>query len=311
MQEQFDIELKTVGTQETGLPPLSAPDLSLAFAFGSGLIMSAFVLAVIGFMESIAVAQAVAGTDSASSLDSNLELVAFGLANFAGAFFTSFPVAGGFSRTAVSAKAGSISQLSGAVTACVVLLALLFLMPLFTCLPYCALACIIEVAVASIIDITAFRTAWSVSKPEFAVSAATAIAVLVLGIELGILIGAAVSIAAVLLHSANPHMARLGRVVVLGANVDLPQPGSKGSGADLDTEPISGVAAVCAYDAGTWRNVARVKDTIEPPRTIILRVDTAITFAAAAAITQEVLGLVAGCRPADFAVAVAVARVDC
>ena len=81
------------------------------------------------------------------------------------------------------------------------------MMPVFEFLPYCALACIIEVAVVGLIDFHGFKTAWRVSKPEFTVSVVTFVAVLGLGIELGVLIGAGISLAIVLRRAASPNTA--------------------------------------------------------------------------------------------------------
>ena len=269
-----DIEIKVVGPQPSGLPPLSTPDFDLALS-SSALVTSALIIAIIAFMEAFAVAHAVAPPPSdkdggAADLDANQELIALGAANLVGACFSHFPVAGGFGRTAVSAKAGSRSQLSGVVTGVLVLLALLFLMPLFETVPYAALAAIIEIAVLGIVEVTALRTAWRVSRPAFWVSMSTLVAVLGLGFEFGLFVGTAISIGALVVKMSHPHMAVLGRTTEDGA------------------EPDTGNRMA----AGSWRDTTRVKQAVPPANGTVLRVDGAINFASSAAILAKVTALV-------------------
>ena len=85
-------------------------------------------------------------------------------------------------------------------------------MPAFTYFPYGVLAAIIEVAVVGLVDVDAFVTSWRVFKPEFIVSSFTFISVLGLGIEIGVLMGAALSVCFALRRAAVPRVVILGRV---------------------------------------------------------------------------------------------------
>eukprot|EP00939_MAST-03C_sp_MAST-3C-sp1_P004901 g4901.t1 len=246
----YDIELKIVGSQPEGIKSPAAPSFSTMFT--STVFMSALVIAIIGFMESYAVAVSTQPPEDLADgkgVEANTDLVALGLSNVVGSFFNGYPIAGSFGRTAVSSRSGAKSTLSGAITAIFVIIVLLAMMPLFKYLPYCALACIIEVAVTGLIDVRSVMTAYRVSKSEFWVTLGTFVGVLALGIEIGVLIGAGLSIAFVLRRAAAPHMVQLGKV-----DSNVPEFG------------------------GTWRDTTRFKDAICPSETIILRVDAAIFF---------------------------------
>lgn len=110
------------------------------------LAPAAVVVAFVGFVEPISVAKAVAARDN-YKIDSSQELKALGLANTAAAFFSGFPVAGSFSRTAVQHQAGGRTQAASIMTALMIVIVLLFLTPLFYYLPNSALAAVILVAV--------------------------------------------------------------------------------------------------------------------------------------------------------------------
>eukprot|EP00940_MAST-03C_sp_MAST-3C-sp2_P002087 g2087.t1 len=257
----YDVDLKIVGSQPEGIRTPTAPSFNAMFK--TSVFMSALVIAVIGFMESYAVAvstQPAKDVAEGKSVEANTDLVALGLSNVVGSFFNGYPIAGSFGRTAVSSRSGATSPLGGAVTAIFVIIVLLAMMPLFKYLPYCALACIIEVAVTGLIDFKSISTAYRVSRSEFWVTVGTFIGVLALGIEVGVLIGAALSVAMVLRRAAAPNMVQVGKV-----KSDVPHFG------------------------GTWRDTTRFKDTIKPPETVILRVDAAIFFANCGAIQAQCL----------------------
>ena len=208
--------VSTVGEVPSGLPRLTLPWLTgggVALQPGEMrlLVPIALAIALVGFMESIAVAKVYASRNR-YDLDADQELKALGLANIAGAFAQAFPVTGGFSRTAVNAQSGARSQLSSLVSVVVIIVTLLFLTPLFYHLPKAILAAIIVVAVAGLVDVAGARELWRVDRRDFALMLATFVVTLVFGIEEGILAGAALSVAVVLHQIAQPHIAVLGRI---------------------------------------------------------------------------------------------------
>jgi SulP family sulfate permease len=214
--------VQVVGTVPSGLPTPAFPGLSVPGLPGvagvslgledlTGLLPIALAISLVGFMESIAVAKVYASRGR-YDIDADQELRALGAANLAAALFQAFPVTGGFSRTAVNAQAGARSQISSLISAAVIAVTLLFLTPLFYHLPKAILAAIIVVAVAGLVDIRGAQELWRVDRRDFALMVATFGATLTLGIEEGILVGAALSVTVVLHQIARPHIAVLGRM---------------------------------------------------------------------------------------------------
>jgi SulP family sulfate permease len=201
--------LAIVGTVPAGLPVPRADFLSWTLA--QDLLPIALAIALVGYMESIAVAKSFAAKNG-ERIDPSQELTALGVANLVGSFFLSYPAAGGFGRTAVNAQAGARTPLASMLSAAVVALTLLFLTPLFTFLPNALLAAIILVAVASLFDIKEIRFLWGANRTDLALLVITFAATLFLGIEEGILIGVAVSMLSFVYQASRPHMARLGRM---------------------------------------------------------------------------------------------------
>lgn len=162
-------------------------------------------------MESVSVAKALAARNR-EKIYPNQELVALGVANLGAGVTGAYPVAGGFGRSVVNFAAGARTPLASLITAGLVALAVLFLSPLFHSIPNTALAAIIIVAVSNLIDIPTIRETWRYNKADAASLAATFVAVLVIGIEKGIMIGVAVSLVLYLWRTSRPHMAVVGRV---------------------------------------------------------------------------------------------------
>jgi SulP family sulfate permease len=166
----------------------SLPPLSVLMSHLQALLPVALTIALVGYMESIAVAKVYATRDRVS-LDPNRELVALGLANFVGAFFRAFPTTGGFSRTAVNDQAGARTTVASLASAGVVALTLLFLTPLFTQLPNAILAAIVLVAVSKLVHPGEPARLWQTDRRDFLVFAATFASTLLIGIEEGIIVG--------------------------------------------------------------------------------------------------------------------------
>ncbi|MFT4604085.1 MAG: SulP family sulfate permease [Rhodothermales bacterium] len=246
--------LSLIGAIPAGLPAASLPSLSAVDA--KSLVPAALVIALVGYMESIAIAKSMAHRHG-YRIDASGELRALGLANIAGAFLQAFPTTGGLSRTAVNEQAGARSNLAGIVAALVVVLVLLFLTASFYYLPKAVLGAIILVAVAGLVDIREFRRLWRVSKSEFGLAALTAAATLFMSVEAGILIGVVASLAIVVQRSSRPHTAVLGRL-----------PGTS-----------------------TFRNIARNTEAETIPEILAYRIDASLYFANIEFITDQVLEL--------------------
>ncbi len=146
------------------------------------------------------------------TIDADQELRALGVANIGAAISGGYPVTGGLNRSVVNFTAGANTGLAAIVTALLIAFTLAFLTPLFHFLPKAALAAIIVVAVAKLIDYLSFIRTWRYNGLNGFSQTATFAAVIALGVELGIMIGAALAIALYLWRTSRPHMAVVGRV---------------------------------------------------------------------------------------------------
>ncbi|MFP4634499.1 MAG: SulP family inorganic anion transporter [Nitriliruptoraceae bacterium] len=192
-----------LGDVPAGLPtptlPLAPLDTIVA------LLPGALIISLLSYLEGISVARAVAAR-TGDRIDPDRELVASGAANLAAGVVQAFPVAGGFSRTAVNHTAGARTPLASVVTALGVLLALLVLAPLFTTLPEVVLAAVVLVAVAKLVDIRGAIHTWKVDRSDGFALLITFGATLLLGVELGIGVGVAASLLITLWRVGVPHL---------------------------------------------------------------------------------------------------------
>ncbi|MEC7963809.1 MAG: sulfate permease [Pseudomonadota bacterium] len=208
----FDLEaqgVKIVGEVPMGLPPLSAPSFS-AEIWGS-LFVSALLISVIGFVESVSVAQTLAAKKR-QRIVPDQELIGLGASNIASAISGGYPVTGGFARSVVNFDAGAETPAAGAFTAVGILLAALLLTPLLFFLPKATLAATIIVAVLSLVDFSILSKAWTYSKIDFTAVAATIFLTLGMGVEIGVSAGVALSIFLFLYKTSRPHVAEVGLV---------------------------------------------------------------------------------------------------
>lgn len=201
--------VQIVGDVPTGLPPFSLPSFSIDL--WSSLIVSALVISIIGFVESVSIAQTLAAKNR-QRIEPNQELIGLGAANIGAAFTGGFPVTGGFSRSIVNYDAGAVTPAAGAFTALGLGVASLFLTPLIFHLPKATLAATIIVAVLSLVDFSILKKTWQYSKSDFAAVAITMAMTLLVGVELGVMTGVAISVLIHLFKTSRPHMAIVGQV---------------------------------------------------------------------------------------------------
>jgi SulP family sulfate permease len=202
--------VKVVGDVPKGLPPLTLPSFSMDL--WTSLIGSAILISVIGFVESVSVAQTLAAKKR-QRIDPDQELVGLGAANLGASLTGGFPVTGGFSRSVVNYDAGADTPAAGAFTAIGLVGASLFLTPLIFHLPKATLAATIIVAVLSLVDFSILKKTWRHSKADFAAVAATMSITLLMGVELGVTAGVAISILIHLYKTSRPHMAIVGQIL--------------------------------------------------------------------------------------------------
>ena len=201
--------VRIVGAVPQGLPPLTLPSLSPDLI--GLLILPAFLITIIGFVESISVAQTLAAKRR-QRIDPDQELIGLGAANIGAAFTGGFPVTGGFSRSVVNFDAGAETAAAGAFTAVGLGIAALALTPLIYFLPVATLSATIIVAVLGLVDVSILKRSWTYSKPDFIAVAATIAFTLGMGVEIGVSAGVILSIGLHLYRTSRPHVAEVGLV---------------------------------------------------------------------------------------------------
>jgi len=197
-----------VGKIPEGLPTITMPELTLKSFLK--LLPTAIIISLLGFMEAIAIAKAMAAK-TGQKLDPNQELIGQGLANILGSFGSSYAVSGSFSRSAVNLQAGAVSGVSSVVTSIMVVITLLFLTPLLYHLPQAVLAAVIMMAVIGLINTKGFVHAWHAQKHDGVISVITFIITLAYAphLDKGIMVGVALSMGVFLYRSMRPVVAKL------------------------------------------------------------------------------------------------------
>jgi len=201
--------VKVVGEVPAGLPSLAWE--ALDWSNLSLLWVPALLIGLVGFVESVSVAQSLA-MKRKQRIVPNKELLGLGAANMASAMSGGYPVTGGFARSVVNFAAGAQTPLAGVISALLMAVVLVGLTDWFALLPQAVLAATIVVAVTSLIDLGTLRRAWRYDRADAAALLATAAGVLLLGVEAGVLLGVALSLGVVVWRSSHPHMAVVGRV---------------------------------------------------------------------------------------------------
>ncbi len=201
--------LKIVGSVPQGLPPLTLPLWDLAL--WKELAIPALLISVVGFVESVSVAQTLAAKRR-QRIEPDQELVALGASNVGAAFTGGFPVTGGFARSVVNFDAGAQTPAAGVFTAVGITLASLLLTPALYFLPQATLSATIIVAVLSLVDFSILKKTWVYSKADFAAVLATLFATLTMGVEAGLVVGVGVSLVLYLYRTSRPHIAEVGQV---------------------------------------------------------------------------------------------------
>ncbi|MFY0655498.1 MAG: sulfate permease [Neptunomonas phycophila] len=205
--QQHGVQL--VGAIPSGLPSLTLPQFD--YNIWQELLVSAVLISIVGFVESVSVAQTLAAKRR-QRISPNQELIGLGASNIAASISGGFPVTGGFSRSVVNFDAGAETPAAGAFTAIGIALAALTLTPLLFFLPKATLAATIIVAVLSLVDMGALKRTWNFSRSDFFAMLATILLTLAEGVELGIIAGVGLSVLLHLYRTSKPHSAIVGRV---------------------------------------------------------------------------------------------------
>ena len=201
--------VRIVGDVPQSLPPFTMPGFNLDLL--QQLMVPAILISIIGFVESVSVAQTLAAKKR-QHIDPNQELIGLGAANLGAAFTGGFPVTGGFSRSVVNFDAGAETPAAGVFTAIGLAIAAVALTPLVYYLPNATLAATIIVAVMSLVDFSILKKTWTYSRSDFIAVAATIMLTLGFGVEVGVAAGVGISIILHLYKTSVPHVAEVGLV---------------------------------------------------------------------------------------------------
>lgn len=201
--------MELVGSVPGGLPRIALPDVGLGTL--EALWPTVIAVALVQFMNVVSLGR-VFSARYRYTIEPNQELVAVGTANLLGSLFQAIPSSASFSRSAVNEQAGARTAASNVVAAALVGLTLLFLTPLFRYLPLPALAAIIMVAAANLLNLRELRELFTTKPSDGVIALFTFAAVLVIGIEEGILLGVTVAVLKIMYRISRPHVAELGHL---------------------------------------------------------------------------------------------------
>lgn len=195
--------VSTVNIIATGLPAISLPSLDMTL--WSTLLPGAFALAIVGYVEGISVGKSLASRDNDRVIP-NQELIAIGAANIGASLTGGMGVSGSFSRSVVNYSAGVKTPLSVIITACIMALILIFLMPLFVFIPLSALGAIILMAVIGMFDWRIFSQMYRQNRLDWLTLMVTFLSVLIFGIERGVFIGIGFALLTYLWRTLQPDI---------------------------------------------------------------------------------------------------------
>ncbi|XP_059088893.1 sodium-independent sulfate anion transporter-like isoform X2 [Tigriopus californicus] len=195
------------GEIDTGLPPVGLPPFSTETMDFSGMVKTLgsaiAIIPMIAILESVAIAKAFAG---GKPVDASQEMIALGLCNIGGSFFSSMPTTGSFSRTAVNAASGVKTTFGGIYTGALVILALAFLMDYCCFIPKATLSAVIITAVIFSVEYEVVRPMWRSKKTDLLCAFVTFLCCLFWALEFGILVGVGIQVLIVLYNTARPHL---------------------------------------------------------------------------------------------------------
>ncbi len=206
------LDLEQQGVRVLGAVPRGLPDLGLAFSFGHWreLLVPALLIAFVVFVSSQSAAVALA-QKRGERIRANGELLGLGAANLASAASGGLPVTGSISRSAANQEAGANTPLASLVSAgllaAVISLPTTWLAPL----PLAALAATIIVAIIGMIDVAALKETWRYDRGDAMAMLVTALGVLVLGVDRGVLVGVVVSLGTLIGRASRPNIVSIGR----------------------------------------------------------------------------------------------------
>ncbi|XP_060878036.1 prestin-like isoform X1 [Metopolophium dirhodum] len=203
-----DYDMVQMGEIKSGLPAFEVPPVKLF----SAVFMDACVIALVGYSITMSLALLVS-EKLKYPLDTNQELLAQGLGNVVGSFFSCLPSGASPSRSASQQTVGGKTQMASIVSAGIIMVVLLWIGVVFEPLPRCVLSSIIVVALKGLLlQVLDFPEIWRKSKTDGAVWIVTYSTVIVLDIDTGLMVGVVVSLLFVFVKGVLNEVHELGRL---------------------------------------------------------------------------------------------------
>jgi SulP family sulfate permease len=190
---RLEQHVQVLGTIPSGLPHLGLPQVDWSWELMSTLTPTAFAMFVVILAQSAATSRAYAARYD-ERFSENTDLVGLALANIGAGLSGTFVVNGSPTKTQMVDSAGGRTQLSLLVMAAIVLLILLFLTAPLAYMPEAVLAAIVFLIGVDLIDLDGMRSIFEQRRSEFWVALITAMMVVVVGVEQGILLAIALSL---------------------------------------------------------------------------------------------------------------------
>lgn len=179
------------GKVPASLPVPYIPEIK--FGWIADLSTSALAIAFLGLIEALSIAKSIAN-ETRQKLDYNRQCLAEGLANLTGGFFQCLPGSGSLSRSAINFQAGAATRFSGIVTAATVAVAVLIFASLTRYIPKPALAGLLLITAARLIDLKRLRYTLRASGYDAGLVLVTAVTAVAIDIDVAVLVGVGLSI---------------------------------------------------------------------------------------------------------------------
>jgi sulfate permease, SulP family len=198
-----------LGTVPGGLPKLGLPTgVTLNLSVLDTLVPVAFSMFIVILAQSAATSRAYA-TRYSESFSENTDLVGLGLANIGAGLTGTFVVNGSPTKTQMVDSAGGRSQLATLTTSVIVLIVLLFLTKPLAYMPEAVLSSVVFLIGVELVDVKGMRKIYAQRPYEFWVALLTALVVIFVGVEQGILLAIVLSILIHTRHGYKPKNALL------------------------------------------------------------------------------------------------------
>ncbi|HEY6406455.1 MAG TPA: SulP family inorganic anion transporter [Ktedonobacteraceae bacterium] len=251
----------TLGPVQGGLPPIGLPQIPLTLSVLTQLTATALSIFFVVLAQSAATSRAYAIKYS-DHFDENVDLIGLGLANVAAGISGTFAVNGSPTKTEIVDSAGGRSQVAQITTAFLVLIVLLFLTGPLAYMPSAVLSAVVFYIGVRLIDVRGMIRIYRLSQSEFVVAALTALVVVIVGVEQGIILAIVLSLIDHLRHSYSPFDAVL-----------VPTP------------------------SGHWKATAVEQYQEAAPGLAVYHFGAGLYYANAVRFSEEILGFVEGAQP--------------